>query len=87
MRSGKTAFRSRNSGSGIFGAAGSISGDLPRVTDGMSSWGVVLVAESIGLVTRSSGISPSVSKTKNASPASPIFMLNGTGFPLMYTLT
>jgi hypothetical protein len=35
-----------------------------------------------GEVIRSSGTSPSVSKTKKASPASPIFILNGTAFPL-----
>lgn len=41
----------------------------------------------IGLVINSSGTSSSVSKTKNASPASPIFMLKGIGLPLTYTET
>jgi hypothetical protein len=35
------------------------------------------VASSRGLVMSSSGTSPAVSKMKKASPASPIFMLNG----------
>ena len=45
------------------------------------------VGWSIGLVMRSAGTSSSVSKTKKASPASPIFMLNGIGFPLTNTFT
>jgi hypothetical protein len=48
---------------------------------------LTLVASRSGLVRRSSGTSSCVSRTKNASPASPIFMLKGIGSPLTSTLT
>ena len=46
-----------------------------------------LMASRIGLVTRFSGISSAVSKTKKASPASPIFIEKGMSRPLTKTST
>jgi hypothetical protein len=47
----------------------------------------VILGLVIGLVMSSSETSSSVSKTKKASPANPIFMLNGIGLPFTVAMT
>jgi len=81
------ALRSRKSGSWPIPSSmkspfRSLAPNPPKSGSSSGSGETGSVGSSSGEVIRSSGTSSSVPKTKKASPASPIFMLNGTDFPL-----